>query len=148
MRNPVMRLAVIICALLCPALSAAQGARYDSNATRTIQGFLAPIAGATITVCTSAATGTPCAPLVVTSPVTLCTDSTCSTAAPNPFTADANGNFGFWAVPGTYKVSITGTNLTGQLLTVTLPCAAGISCIASSGNNAFTGNNTHSGTET
>jgi hypothetical protein len=112
--------------LASPSLAWGQGARVDNPggpAQRVVQGFEAPIAGATIAVCTSAGTGTPCTPLVPTSPVTLCTDSTCSTAAPNPFTADANGNWGMWAVPGTYKVSVTGTGLTGYLLTVTLPIA-------------------------
>lgn len=124
--------------LFLPSVAFAQGARVDSNATRNVQGFLAPIAGATITVCTSAGTGTPCTPLVPTSPVTLCTDSTCTVAAANPFLADANGNFGFWAIPGTYKVSVTAPGVTGYLLTVTLPCAAGISCVALSNPNTFT----------
>lgn len=134
--------------LILPSMALAQGARYDGVAQKTVQGFIAPIAGATITVCTSSATGTPCSPLVTTSPVTLCTDATCTVAASNPFLADANGNFGFWATPGSYKVSITAAGVTGQLLTVTLPCAAGISCVSTSSNNTFTGNNTHSGTET
>src|SRR5690348_16963646 len=101
--------------LILPGWAFAQGVRVDNPggpAQKIVQGFVSPIPGATITVCTSSATGTPCTPLVPTSPVTLCTDSTCSTAAPNPFTADAGGNYGFWAVPGTYKVSITAPGVT------------------------------------
>ena len=124
--------------LLSPVATFAQGSRFDSNATRSVQGFLAPIPGATITLCTSAGNGTPCSPLVPTIPPTLCTDSTCSVAAANSFLADANGNFGFWALPGTYKYSITAAGVTGQLLTVTLPCVAGISCVATNFSNTFT----------
>lgn len=135
--------------LACPTLAWSQGVRVDNPggpAQKIVQNFISPIPGATITVCTSAATGTPCTPLVPTSPVTLCTDSTCSTAAPNPFTADASGNFGFWAVPGTYKVSITAPGtISGPPLTVTLPCAAGISCVSLSGNNTLTGLNNFTG---
>lgn len=97
--------------LLIPTLASAQGSRFDSNAQRTIQNFLAPIPGALVTICTAAGTGTPCSPVVPTSPVTFCTDSSCSVAAANPFTADSNGNFGGWLLPGTYKVSITATGV-------------------------------------
>jgi hypothetical protein len=133
-----MRKLLILLLLLFPTLTYAQGSRFDSVAQRNVQGFLAPIAGATITVCTSSATGTPCTPLVPTSPVTLCTDSTCSTAATNPFLADSNGNWGFWALPGTYKVSITAPGVTGQLMSVTLPCVAGTSCVANPMTQPFT----------
>lgn len=136
--------------LILPGWAFAQGVRVDNPggpAQKIVQGFVSPIPGATITVCTSSATGTPCTPLVPTSPVTLCTDATCSTAAPNPFTADAGGNYGFWAVPGTYKVSITTSGVTGSLLTVTLPCAAGVSCVANGGPASLT-NLTVSGTGT
>jgi len=128
-RLNLLRTLVWLCLLLAsPSLAWGQGARVDNPggpATRSVQGFLAPLPGATITVCTSAATGTPCSPLVPTSPVTLCTDSSCAVAAPNPFTADASGNFGFWAIPGTYKVSVTAPGTTGYLLTVTVPIANG-----------------------
>ncbi len=146
-----MKKYLLLFSLLLPTVAFGQGARVDNPggpAQRVVQGFVAPIPGATITVCTSAGTGTPCTPVVPTSPVTLCTDSGCTVAAANPFLADANGNFGFWALPGSYKVSITATGVTGQLLSVTLPCVAGTSCVASNANTAFTGNNTTSGTWT
>lgn len=129
-----------------PGLAFGQGTRIDNPAgpaTRNVTGFLAPIPGASIAICTSAATGTPCAPLVPTSPVTFCTDATCSTAAPNPLLADSNGNWGGWLLPGTYKVSITATGVTGTLLTVTVPIGTG-SSVTFTGTNTFSGSNTFS----
>lgn len=134
-----MRKLFYLCVLLaCPALTWGQGVRVDNPAgpaTRNVQNFLSPIPGASITVCTSAGSGTPCTPVVPTSPVTLCTDSTCSVAAPNPFLADTNGNWGAYLLPGTYKVSITAPGVTGQLITVTLPPTPGA-------NTTYTGSNT------
>lgn len=123
---------VVVLCLLFASTAFGQGARFDSVAQKTVQGFLAPIPGATITVCTAAGTGTPCTPVVPTVPITLCTDSTCAVAATNPFTADSNGNFGFWAKPGTYKVSVTAAGVTGYLLTAVLP-------ISTAGSLAFGG---------
>lgn len=126
-------------AVLSP-LAYGQGVRVDNPggpATKNVQNFLAPIPGASIQVCTSAGTGTPCTPLVPTSPVTLCTDATCTVAAANPFPADANGNWGAWLLPGTYKVSITANGATAQLLTVTVP-------VTPSGNIVFTGQDSFS----
>lgn len=47
-----------------------------------------PIAGATVRVCQTTATGTPCTPLA-----TLYTDTTLTTTAPNPLLADGIGNY-------------------------------------------------------
>ncbi len=118
--------------LLIPGLAYGQGARMDSVAQRSVQGFLAPIPGATITVCTSAGAGTPCSPLA-----TIFLDSGLTQQAPNPFPADANGNFGWWAAPGTYTYSITATGVTGKLFTTVLP-------ITLASNNALTGQNSFS----
>ena len=108
--------------LACPGLAMAQaGNRFDSVAQRNVQNFLAPIPGATITLCTAGATGTPCSPLVPTIPPTLCTDSTCSVAASNSFLADSNGNFGGWLLPGNYVYSITAPGVTGKLFSISIP---------------------------
>lgn len=115
--------------LLIPTLASGQGSRFDSNAQRTIQNFLAPIPGATIVVCTSAGTGTPCSP---TTPIY--TDAGLTQLIPgSTFTADSNGNFGFYAPPGAYKYSITATGVTGQLFTAVLP-------FNTAANLTFTGN--------
>src|SRR5947209_1925468 len=115
---------ILLCLLAVPAFG--QGSRYDGIAQKTVQGFLAPIAGATVTVCTSAGVGLPCTPVTP-----IYTDSALTQQIPGSIIiADSLGNWGFWAAPGTYKVSITATGVTGQLLTVTLPCAAGVSCLS------------------
>jgi hypothetical protein len=72
-----------------------------------------PVSGATIRVCTAAATGTPCSPLAVIS-----TDATLTVPAPNPFQTDGIGNYHFYAPAGRYLLQITGPGITG---TVTYP---------------------------
>ena len=119
--------------LLIPAGAFPQGSRYDSNAQRTIQNFLAPIPGAQIVVCSAAGTGTPCTPTApIYTDVALTQLITGST-----ITADGNGNFGFYAPPGTYKYSITSPGVIGQLFTIVLPMNA-------ASNNTLTGSNTFS----
>lgn len=113
--------------LAAPGLAWGQvGGRFDTNATKNVQNFLAPIPGATITICSAGATGAPCSPLVPTSPVTFCTDSSCTVAAANPFFADSSGNFGGWLLPGAYVYSITGTGVTGKTFNLTIPAVTPI----------------------
>jgi len=128
----------------------AQNAYYSDHAFRYNTGFPAyPAASAVISVCQFTAIGLPCTPLAP-----ICSgpnDTLCQ--SPNPFNADNNGNFGFWASPGNYIVTITGANVSGYTLTVSIPIGAGFSGtfpgnITFSGNLTFTGTNTHSGAET
>jgi hypothetical protein len=93
-------------------------------------GSLHAVPGATITVCTSTGSGLPCTPLA-----TIYTNASGTVQAPNPFTADANGNYSFWAPPGNYFVSLTGTVPTWQSITYSIPAQL-------STNNNFTGINT------
>ena len=114
--------------LLLPTLAFPQGSRFDSVAQKNVQNFLAPIPGAQITVCSSAGSGTPCSPITP-----IYTDAGLTQQiAGSTFPADSNGNFGFWAPPGTYKYSITATGVTGQLYTIVLP-------INTAANLTFTG---------
>lgn len=73
----------------------------------------APFAG--VQVCTSSATGTPCSPKAI-----IYTDTTLSVQAPNPFNADANGNYTVYAAPGTYKIqtSTAGQSTNTKLVTI------------------------------
>lgn len=107
----VFALAVIAAAAAFAAPSArAQGSRKDDI----IFGPSGhPVSGATIRVCTPAATGTPCSPLA-----TIYTDATLTVAAPNPFQSDGIGNYHFYAPAGRYELQITGPGITG---TVTYP---------------------------
>lgn len=70
-----------------------------------------PISGATITVCQSTATGTPCTPLA-----TIYTDATLTRAAPNPFNSDGIGNYHFYAPAGRYMIQITGPGISGTIV--------------------------------
>src|SRR6185437_11570509 len=77
-------------------------------------------------------------------------DATLSTPATNPFIADPNGDYGFWAPPGTYQVQVYGPQIGVYIQTVTIPCvpnagATGCGSVASQANNNFSGANTFSG---
>ncbi|HYA89414.1 MAG TPA: glycosyl hydrolase family 28-related protein, partial [archaeon] len=95
---------------LAPARTFAQGSRKDDIVFGP-SGH--PIAGATITVCTSTATGTPCSPLA-----TIYTDATLTVPAANPFQSDGIGNYHFYAPAGRYRLQITGPGISG---TITYP---------------------------
>ena len=124
----------------------AQGARHNDIALGR-DGHIAP--GASVAVCTAQGVigygNSPCSPLA-----TIYTDATLSTPVANPFTADPNGDYGFWAPPGTYEVQVYGPQIGVYIQTVTIPCvpnagATGCGSVASQANNNFTGANTFSG---
>ena len=132
--------------LLFTRSSFAQGARHNDIALGR-DGHIAP--GASVAVCTSQGVivygNSPCSPLA-----TIYTDATLATPAANPFTADPNGDYGFWAPPGTYQVQVYGPQIGVYMQTVTIPCvpnagATGCGSVASQANNNFTGANTFSG---
>lgn len=87
-----------------------------------------------------------CAPLA-----SLFTDNTGNFTSPNPFVSDGLGNVGLWAAAGPYYLQTYGPTITTSIKLI------GIGCVPSSstatcgvylnGNNAWTGNETHSGTE-
>ena len=95
---------VAIAALAAPSASA-QGSRKDDIVFGP-EGH--PVAGATITVCQSTATGTPCSPLAA-----LFTDATLSVPSQNPFQSDGLGNYHFYAPAGRYIIQITAPQISG-----------------------------------
>lgn len=102
-----MRAALL--AALCFAASAAyaQGVRYEGIV---LSPSGRPVGGATIRICTGAAQTPepePCSPAA-----NLFSDKALTVAKTNPFTADARGNYDFYAAPGTYKRQISGAGLT------------------------------------
>ncbi|MHB8754958.1 MAG: hypothetical protein ACYC92_08390 [Candidatus Acidiferrales bacterium] len=134
---------VLVCVMAMPAL--AQGGRHNDIALGR-DGHVAP--GASIAVCTAQGIigygNSPCSPLA-----TIYTDSTLATAAANPFVADSNGDYGFWAPPGTYQVQIYGPQIGTYIQTVTIACVpnsatAGCGSTGTSQNNTWTGTNTFS----
>lgn len=137
--------------LLGMALQAsAQNSFYSNTAMRFNTGFPAyPASGAVITVCSASAIGLPCAPQA--NVCSSSTDTLCQGL--NPFNADGNGNFGFWAQPGIYIVTITGASVNGYTLTVSIPLSFGSSGtftgnLSFTGNLTFSGTNVHNGVET
>src|SRR5580658_3045548 len=84
----------------------AQGSRKD-DVVFNAQGR--PMAGATVRVCTSAATGQPCSPLAL-----IYSDQGLTQALANPTTTDGLGNYTFYAAPGRYEIEISGPNITDE----------------------------------
>jgi hypothetical protein len=96
------------------ATAFAQGSRKD-DIVFNAQGR--PMAGATVRVCTSTATGQPCSPLAL-----IYSDPALTQALANPTTTDGMGNYTFYAAPGRYEIEISGPNIiTKQLPNVILP---------------------------
>ncbi len=105
---------LLFCSLVAaaPPSAHAQGSRKDDIA---FGASGKPIAGATITVCSSGATGAPCSPLA-----TLYTDATLSVPTANPLQADGLGNYHFYAAPGRYVVQVSGTGINTYTMSDTI----------------------------
>jgi hypothetical protein len=108
--------AFLLAALFLPAASAhAQGSRKQDIV---VNRFGQPVAGATVTVCTAGATGTPCSPLAA-----IYSNVALTTVQANPFTTDGLGNYSFYAAPGRYQIQFSGAGLTATTIPdVILPC--------------------------
>ncbi|MGH9682179.1 MAG: glycosyl hydrolase family 28-related protein [Candidatus Acidiferrales bacterium] len=114
MHRTLLRLAIFGAILAGAALSApvscAQGSRKDGIVFGTTGH---PVSEATVTVCQSTATGTPCSPLAA-----IFTDATLAVPASNPFQTDGLGNYHFYAPAGRYMLQFSGPAIKG---TVTIP---------------------------
>src|ERR1700692_1990506 len=98
----------------CGVNARAQGSRKD-DIVFNAQGR--PMAGATVRICTSAATGQPCTPLAL-----IYSDPGLTQALANPTTSDGLGNYTFYAAPGRYEIEISGPSITmKQIPNVILP---------------------------
>jgi hypothetical protein len=99
-----------------------------------------PLANQNVAVCTQPAdTSTqPCTPRP-----TLGTSTTTTTGGANPLTTDVNGNFFFYAPPGKYTIQVYGPQVGTPFVQPDTLIQFG-----TTSNTVFTGNNTHSGTET
>ncbi len=106
--------AVAVALLACTGTAQAQGSRKD-DIVLNAQGR--PMAGASVRVCTSTATGQPCSPLA-----SLFSDPGLTQALANPIATDGLGNYSFYATPGRYEIEISGPGITTkQLPNVILP---------------------------
>src|SRR5208282_6167794 len=65
-----------------------------------------PVAGASVTVCTSGANGTPCSPLA-----SIFSDVALTQPLSNPLTSDGQGNYHFYAAPARYLLQISGAGV-------------------------------------
>lgn len=89
---------------LLSGISLAQISRVHSDIAFKADGR--PAGGALVRVCTAAATGSPsCSPLA-----SIFTDATLTIPKANPFTADSNGNYTYYAAPAYYKEQVNVSN--------------------------------------
>src|SRR6185437_600468 len=132
------RIGIFILLLFAAMPAAAQGVRYDNfllnEGGRTVS-------GATVTVCTATATGTPCSPTV-----SIFSDSALTVPITSLLT-DANGNYGFWVAPGHYKLTLTGNNTQPITLDITPGCIPGASGCSGSGSGNVVGPNSSVSTD-
>src|SRR5215831_9409827 len=92
----------------------AQGSRKDDIVFNS-RGI--PLAGATVRVCATPASGQPCTPLAL-----IYSDAALTQALANPTTTDGLGNYFFYAAPGKYEIEISGPSITTkQIPNVILP---------------------------
>lgn len=89
----------LLAVLLFSGLAFAQGGSIDGTALTSTGGLAG---GASVRVCTSAASGTPCSPLA-----SIYTGSTLAVPKANPLTADTLGYYYWFAAPGCYKEQTT-----------------------------------------
>lgn len=102
---------------LIPADLLAQGAAHTGTVRDPSGGV---VSGAEVAVCNYPATpGTPCAPLA-----SLYSDAALTQAISNPIVSDSNGNYSFFAAPGTYVIQISGSSISTQTSTITLASPA------------------------
>lgn len=109
-------LPAILLSLFCSSAAFAQGSFYANIAWRYTPAGAFPAGNATVTVCTSSATGAPCTPKVslfqdvalsipVANPLARCT------SFPQVGCIDDLGNFSFYIASGAYSYSISGAGL-------------------------------------
>jgi len=96
----IRRFIIVALLLAVPGIVRAQGSRKDDIV---LNRFGQPVAGASITVCTAGATGTPCSPLAG-----IFSDVALTQPLANPLTSDGQGNYHFYAAPGRYLIQISG----------------------------------------
>src|SRR4029077_10478169 len=109
--------------------SHAQGSRKDDIVFNT-RGI--PLAGATVRVCASPASGQPCTPLAQ-----IFSDPALTQALANPTTTDGLGNYHFYAAPGKYEIEFSGPGITTKqipdILLPSDPNAPSFSSVSSAG---------------
>lgn len=105
-----LTLTILFC-LTLPLFVHGQGAPIVISPALKWDGLrLIPASGASITICSATATGTPCTPTV-----TIYSDVTLSTAAANPITTDSTGNIpNRFIAPSRYTYTLTGSGITSQ----------------------------------
>jgi hypothetical protein len=133
MSGAFMRIKLLLLFLFAASICHAQGVVVNGVAIVNTQvsqpgipgnKVLQSVPGAQITVCAATGGGIPCAPLI-----TIYSNSLLTVVAPNPITADLNGNFSFWVAPGNYIYSQQATGIIGQLFNVSAGAIGGVNTV-------------------
>lgn len=104
-----MRKLLLFFTLLIPSLVYGQGTSVYNIAAYNSSGTLKVVPSAVITVCVAADAGTPC-----TNKVSIFSDVALTLPLGNPFNADVNGNYQYFAASGTsYTETVTGIGFLG-----------------------------------
>lgn len=112
-------------ATTCATLTYAQGSGHTNIALVNIGGVVKSIPSALITVCLgSIKVPVPCTPVTA----SIFSDIALTLTLADPFNADANGNYTFFAAPGTYTVSVSGIAVTAYSYTISAACTTGSTC--------------------
>jgi hypothetical protein len=123
---------LLLLGLLVPSLALAQGSQHNNFAWGLNGATIVSLPGATITVC--AGTNVPGSGSTCTPTTTIYTTASLGTQKANPFTADAGGNYNFWATPGSsYVISVAASGYTTYSYSWTAGGGAGGGNVVSSG---------------
>lgn len=108
---------LLLSMLLTATCAMAQGGPVLSSGIVVLGSTGRPVAGATVTFCSSGATGVPCSPTI-----SVFSDVGLSVSAANPQITDGNGNVTVFAASGNYRYTVTGqgVSLTGQPFTASV----------------------------
>jgi hypothetical protein len=133
-------LIVLVAFFAIPSAAYGQGG-VPASPIQILDSLGRPRAGATVTICTNAGSGIPCTPLA-----SIFIDAGLTTPAANPLTTNGLGNLPlFYAAPGAYPYTITGTGITSfGPFTATLAGTGGGNVLSGSP-NTFTAANTVTG---
>ena len=110
---------LIFCLVFVQHISAQGVLVSPRTAFSTSNGETRQIDNATITVCAASVAGLPCAPALR---GVLFRDAALSQPLPNPFNADATGNYQFAVAAGRYTVTETAPGFTGHSYQLTVTC--------------------------
>lgn len=109
-------LAIMFTLLTIVQLAAQCVPHHDIAAGRDSNNFLHALPGAQVRVCSSSGSGTPCTPLA-----TIASNAACAVVSGSTVSADLNGNYSYWAMPGIYVEQVSAFGYTTIQRSIVIP---------------------------